>query len=176
MTDTSRRGFLKLAGGAATTAASLGVLGQAAAEENPGIAGRVNLPYPDTRITNIRELKDNSPHSFNYPDPASPCQLIKMGYAVPGGIGPDADIVAFSTQCTHMGCPLEYDADSRNFKCGCHYSVFDSEQGGQMVIGQATENLPRVLLSIDDNGEIHAVSIDGLIYGRQANILPGGVS
>lgn len=176
MTQTSRRGFLKLAGGAATAAASLGTLGTAAAQADPTDSGKVNLPYPDTRIVNINALKENTPHDFSYPDASSPCQLIKLGHAVPGGIGPDADIVAYSTQCTHMGCPLTYDSDTREFKCGCHFSIFDAEQAGEMVTGQATENLPRILLSLSDKGDIHAISIDGLIYGRQANILPGGAS
>ena len=58
------------------------------------------------------------------------------------------------------------------FKCGCHFSIFDAEKGGQMVCGQATENLPRVLLAFDSaNGTVSAVGVDGLIYGRQANVL-----
>jgi len=41
-----------------------------------------------------------------------------------------------------------------------------------MVTGQATENLPRILLSYNkDSGEITAVGVDGLIFGRQANVL-----
>ncbi|MBV1790259.1 arsenate reductase (azurin) small subunit [Marinobacterium sp. D7] len=173
MTRTSRRSFLKLAGSGAATAASLGVLGSARAQDNPAPAGRVNLPYPDSRIANLRELKENTPQAFHYPDSSSPCQLIKLGHAVPGGVGPDGDIVAYSSQCTHMGCPLEYDTASRNFKCGCHFSVFDSEKAGQMVTGQATENLPRILLRLTENGDIHAVSVEGLIYGRQSNLLGG---
>ena len=95
-----------------------------------------------------------------------------MGTAVPGGVGPDKDIVAFSTLCTHMGCPVAYDAATKSFKCPCHFSMFDAEMSGQMICGQATENLPRVQLSYDaKTGSIMAVGIDGLIYGRQANIL-----
>jgi arsenite oxidase small subunit len=43
---------------------------------------------------------------------------------------------------------------------------------GQMVCGQATEDLPMIKLSYDaKNDSVTAVGIDGLIYGRQANIL-----
>jgi arsenite oxidase small subunit len=71
-----------------------------------------------------------------------------MGSAVPGGIGPNKDIVAYSTLCTHMGCPVQYDGGTKVFKCNCHFSMFDAENNGQMVCGQATEDLPRVLLEL----------------------------
>jgi arsenite oxidase small subunit len=95
-----------------------------------------------------------------------------MGQAVSGGMGPDQDIVAYSILCNHMGCPLNYDPESRTFKCPSHFSIFDSEKAGQMVTGQATEDLPRILLSYNkDTGDIKAVGVSGLIFGRQANIL-----
>jgi arsenite oxidase small subunit len=96
---------------------------------------------------------------------------LKMGAPVPGGVGPDRDIVAYSTMCTHMGCPVAYDAGTKSFKCPCHYSMFDAEKEGQMICGQATENLPRIVLKYHDNGTISAVAVDGLIYGRQSNVL-----
>ncbi len=50
--------------------------------------------------------------------------------------------------------------------------MFDSEKAGQMVTGQATEDLPRILLSYDKaSGDIKAVGVDGLIFGRQANVV-----
>jgi len=50
--------------------------------------------------------------------------------------------------------------------------VFDSEKTGQMVTGQATENLPRIRLSYDEKTDtLTATGVEGLIYGRQANIL-----
>ena len=88
------------------------------------------------------------------------------------GVGPNKDIVAYSTLCTHMGCPVQYESGTKVFKCGCHFSMFDAENGGQMVCGQATEDVPRVLLDYDTKTDtISAVGVDGLIYGRQANIL-----
>lgn len=41
-----------------------------------------------------------------------------------------------------------------------------------MITGQATEDLPRILLRYDaEDDSITAIGVDGLIYGRQANIL-----
>ena len=54
----------------------------------------------------------------------------------------------------------------------CHYSIFDPEKGGQQVCGQATENLPRIVLRHDEGDDsIVAVAVEGLLYGRQSNVL-----
>jgi arsenite oxidase small subunit len=167
----SRRQFLKFTGGLATaTGAAVGGVGTA--EAATGEVGRATLPYKPKVVAKASQLKENSPVSFTYPDEASPCTLVKMGRPVAGGVGPERDIVAFSTLCTHMGCPVNYDGGTRTFRCGCHYSVFDAELAGQMVCGQATENLPQVTLRYNEkNGTIAAVAVDGLIYGRQSNVL-----
>jgi len=172
MSQISRRGFLKLGGGAtAIGAASLASAG-VAAKGADGQVGRTTLPYPHIVIGKAKKMPKNKPVSFSYPDESSPCVVIRMGEQVPGGVGPNGDIVAYSVLCTHMGCPVSYDENSRDFKCPCHYSVFDSEKEGQMVTGQATENLPSILLAYDAKDDsVRAVGVDGLIYGRQSNIL-----
>ncbi len=172
MTDLSRRQFLKAGGAAAAAGAALAGTGLGTAAETPQALGATTLPYPRAGITKAGALKVEVPQPFNYPDAESFCQIIKTGRAVPGGVGPGRDIVAFSTQCTHNGCPLSYDKVARTFKCGCHFSIFDPELGGQMVDGQATENLPRILLEHDPKDDtLYAVAVEGLIYGRQCNLL-----
>jgi arsenite oxidase small subunit len=166
----SRRNFLKTGSGAIAAGAAATVPGTAQAAPND--TSQTVLPYPKTKVGQASAMAVNQPVQFNYPDASSPCVAIKMGNSVPGGAGPDGDIVAYSTMCTHMGCPVAYDGGTRTFKCGCHYSMFDAEKSGQMICGQATENLPRVLLSVDDKtGTVTATGIDGLLYGRQSNIL-----
>ena len=170
MAAISRRGFLKAGGGvAASVVIGVPALTQAA---TPSAEGRVNLPYPMNAIGKAQELQANKPVTFSYPDAASPCALIKMGSPVPGGVGPERDIVAYSTLCTHMGCPVTYDPGQRLFKCPCHFSIFDPEHVGQMVSGQATENLPSIVLVYNpDDDSVTAVAVEGLIYGRQSNLL-----
>lgn len=169
-TNVSRRNFLKLGG--ATAAGAVAAPAALAAKENKVPAGRVTLPYPEKIVAKTSALQVNQPVNFTYPDADSPCALIKTGHPVPGGVGPDQDIVAYSTLCTHMGCPVSYDPNTRTFRCPCHFSVFDAEMHGQMVCGQATENLPRVVLEYDEKtGTIKAVAVEGLIYGRQANVI-----
>jgi arsenite oxidase small subunit len=97
--------------------------------------------------------------------------ILKLGKAVEGGVGPDGDIVGFTTICPHKGFPLSYNADSRTMNCSGHYSVFDCEAGGQEVWGQATQNLPQYMLRVDDKGDIYAEGVDELLYGRLSNVL-----
>jgi arsenite oxidase small subunit len=168
----SRRQFLKMTGGlaagAGTTVAGVGGAGMAQAAE----VGQATLPYKAKHLGKAGHLKVDEPVSFSYPDDASPCALIRMEGPVPGGVGPGRDIVAYSTLCSHQGCPVSYDKNARTFKCPCHFSIFDPGMEGQMVCGQATENLPRIVLDYDARRDtVTAVAVEGLIYGRQANVL-----
>ena len=167
--NSSRRWFLKVSGaGAVGTLAAMTSTNAAAQQDT----SRTVLPYPRKVVGAAASMSTNAVVSFTYPDAASPCVAVKLGAPVAGGVGPDGDIVAYSSLCTHMGCPVTYDAATKTFKCGCHFSMFDAEKGGQMICGQATENLPRVRLEFDTKaGSVSAVGVEGLIYGRQANVL-----
>lgn len=165
----SRRDFFKMGGG---LAAGVAVAGLTPATAEAAVSTGVTLPYKPKTVARVKTMKVNQPVPFNYPDAASPCSAVKMGAPVPGGIGPDGDIVAYSIMCTHQGCPTVYDANDRCFKCPCHYSIFDAEKGGQMVCGQAPTKLPQIVLEYDAKTDmIAAVAVNGLIFGRQANVL-----
>ncbi|WP_442808582.1 arsenate reductase (azurin) small subunit [Trinickia soli] len=173
----SRRQFLKLTGGAAA-GATVTVAGTPAAQAAQAAqaartdAGRTTLPYTPKVIAHTAQLRENAPFAFTFPDASSPCAVVKMGTPVPGGVGPERDIVAFSVLCTHMGCPVSYDSATREFRCPCHFSTFDAEKSGQMISGQATEKLPAIVLDYNaSDGTVRAISVDGLIYGRQSNLL-----
>jgi len=166
----SRREFLKFTGGVAAGAAAVSTNATAAAPAtDPGSTG---LPYKTKVIGKAGALSSTQAVNFTFPDASSPCALLKMGTPVLGGVGPNQDIVAYSTMCTHMGCPVNYDSAQRVFKCPCHFSIFDAEKAGEMVCGQATENLPRIVLKYNDKDDtVTAVAVVGLLYGRQSNIL-----
>ena len=157
-----------VAGAAATTAADA----HAAARGPDRHAGATVLPCGRRVIARAQQLVPGVPLSFHFPDDASPCVVIKNGRPVPGGVGPDRDIAAFSTLCPHMGCPTLYDGEARVFRCPCHFSLFDAELSGQMVCGQATIDLPEIVLEYDAASDaLSAVAIRGLLYGRAANVL-----
>ena len=167
-----RRFFLKSGGAAAAVAGAAVIPIQRAEAAAPEQSGATTLSYPRKSVARLDKLPVNQAVAFSYPDASSQCYAIRMGQAVSGGVGPDGDIVAYSGMCTHMGCPVTYDSGTKTFKCGCHFSMFDAENGGQMVCGQATEDLPRVRLEFDPKTQtLTAVGIDGLLYGRQSNIL-----
>ena len=119
----------------------------------------------------MADLKINEALNVSYPDNDAPGVLLKLGKRVPGGAGPEGDIVGFTTICPHKGFPLAYNTSDRILSCPGHYSRFDVEAGGQQIWGQATENLPQYMLRIDDKGDIYAEGVDELLYGRLSNVL-----
>jgi len=74
-----------------------------------------------------------------------------------------------------MGCPIgslfnaEYNVLGL---CACHFTTFDLTHRGMVVLGQATENLPQVVLEVEGD-DIVAVSVMGIIYGYRNNLLDG---
>ena len=167
MAKLNRRDLLKLGGSAAAAAATLTGAGRDAA------AGAL-LPYPAQALGRAADLREGEPRAFHYPDADSPCVMVKLGRPAPGGVGPEGDIVAHSLLCTHRGCPVAFEASSRTFKCPCHFTIFDAEKRGQMVCGQATEPLPRIVLEHDAESDVlRATAVEGLLYGRSSNLLEG---
>lgn len=166
LVDVGRRHFLR--------GASLAAVGAAASTlstESKAAAPGALVKYPSNRLANVKDLKANEALQVAYPDADAPGALLKLGRPVPGGAGPDRDIVGFSTLCPHKGYPLTYIARDKTMNCPGHYSRFDCEAGGQQTFGMATQNLPQYLLRVDDKGDIYAEGVDELLYGRTSNVL-----
>ena len=71
-----------------------------------------------------------------------------------------------------MGCPLNgtYVHEHKVLgPCPCHLSQFDLAKGGSLVIGQATQRLPQILLRVY-GGQIYALGVRGVIYGHADNL------
>lgn len=141
-----------------------------------GVAGAdVIVLYPRTRIAALSGLETGVPVPFDYPLVGQTAALVKLGKPAQYGLGPDADIVAFSTKCTHMGWPLDgtFNPDECVFgPCPGHFSTFDASVSGQVVLGQASVRLPQIVLAIEDDA-IYAEGTLGLIYGYRMNLLDG---
>jgi arsenite oxidase small subunit len=167
LVDEGRRRFLSGAGmAAASVAATTMLTNEASAAPS---AARVN--YPSNRLANLSQLKPNEALEVAYPDKDAPGVLIKLGTRVPGGVGPDGDIVGFSTVCPHKGFPLHYNKDDKSLSCTGHYSRFDTEKSGQQIWGHSTQNLAQYALRIDSKGDVYADGVDELLYGRLSNVL-----
>jgi arsenite oxidase small subunit len=168
LVEVGRRQFLKGSGAAAAGAVAGVVVAPGRARATPAPA---RVDYPSNRLANISELEVDQPLDIAYPDADSPGVLIKLGRPAENGVGPDGDIVAFSTLCPHKGFGLLYVTSDKSLNCPGHYSRFDPEKGGQQIWGQATQNLPQFTLRVDDQGDIYAEGVDELIYGRLSNVL-----
>jgi arsenite oxidase small subunit len=158
----TRREFIRI--GTATTLAT-GM--PAAIAASPSAPSRT-MPVVD--VAELAAIKPDTPFAFTYPDADSPAVLLRLRHAAAGGIGPDNTIVAFSTLCTHKGCPVAYRPERKLLICPCHWSSFDPAKAGQMVIGQGSQALPQIALRVQGS-KVQAVGIEGLIYGRHTNIL-----
>lgn len=131
--------------------------------------------YPRKRVALLSKLAEGTPVSFTYPLEQQPNFLVKLGKAAQGGVGPDRDIVAFSSLCTHMGGNLRgrYRHDLGAIgPCPFHFSTFDLAKGGIPVHASATERLPQITLTVEGD-EILAVGVSGLIYGYRHNLKDG---
>ena len=159
----TRRRFIQSTGAAGVSAVAPGVIrAQSGTDDAAG--------YPVTPIVALDALEEGATVPFTYPDERSPALLLRMSEPAAGGIGPDSNIVAFSSLCTHKGCPVLYRPEHRLLICPCHWSTFDPAKAGGLVIGQASQPLPRIELRIE-SGVIAAVGVEGLIYGRHTNLV-----
>lgn len=144
----------------------------------PGLEGKSlaaqSARYPRKLIGQLSKLKAKKPSHFDYPDEGdnSGSILIRLGDRAGGGIGPDQDVVAFNTVCTHMGADMSGDykpADQALGPCPLHQTTFDLTRHGIVISGHGTESLPQILLELDGD-DIYAVGMIGLIYGRYDNL------
>ena len=167
-----RREFLKLAaaaGGAVTIAAVLASFKAATFVPKSTAV----LTWPTVTVTNINKLTNLTPLIFNYPLTNTPNILVKLGVAATNGVGPNGDIVAFSSICQHLGCQYSFippggsPVCNSSYKaaipmgyCCCHGSQYDFGHGAKVIGGPAPRPEPMVQLQFDSaTGNINAVSM-----------------
>lgn len=59
----------------------------------------------------------------------------------------DSDVVAYTPQCTHLGCAYHWEESKGQFLCPCHTSNFSID--GKVLNGPAPRPLDRYLVKID---------------------------
>ena len=162
----NRRDFLWLGG----TGVAGFIAGQALPPAPAQAAAGKERVYPLVDIGPVSGLPVGAAVDFLYPDEDSPAVMIHLTETAKGGVGPDGAIVAFSTLCTHKGCPVNFHPEHKMLICPCHWSSFDAAKAGTIVIGQASHPLPQIELRVDGD-RVLAYGVNGLIYGRHTNIL-----
>jgi arsenite oxidase small subunit len=131
------------------------------------------LSWPRVKLINARSLEPLKPVTFNYPLVNTPNILTKLGLKAENGVGPDSDIVAFSTVCQHLGCYFGFQATGSSPPCDsgykapvsegyccCHGGEYDLVHDGKVIGGPPPRPVPRVLLEYDESsGDIYAVGM-----------------
>jgi len=74
--------------------------------------------------------------NFSYPGEDDPAIALRLA---------DGEIVAFSSSCTHLSCPVLWHKDEGALICPCHNGVFD-ERTGRVVSGPPPRPLPKIML------------------------------
>ncbi len=141
----------------------------------PGCRGRVGLErisYPRKAIGKLSELRVGAPVVFHYPfdHPSAMNFLVRLTEPAGGGVGPERDVVAFNSVCTHQGGPLagRFRADGVAGPCPLHWTTFDLTRHGMVVSGHATQGLPQIVLETEGD-DIVATGVQGLIFGYESN-------
>lgn len=104
---------------------------------------------PEVRIAQRTEIPVGGVKLFHYPTTDDPCLLIHVS----------ADhFIAYSQQCTHLSCPVIYQATDQRLHCPCHKGAFAVEDG-RVLAGPPQRSLPRITLRFAQ-GEIWATGVE----------------
>ena len=70
------------------------------------------------------------------------------------------DIVAYSSVCTHQGCPAKeigsIGQGTGNIICTCHGSIYDPADNATVLGGPAPKRLPALPIKLDGGGQVVA--------------------
>ncbi|QEG36753.1 QcrA and Rieske domain-containing protein [Bythopirellula goksoeyrii] len=103
----------------------------------------------EQRIAKVDDIAVGEAMSFHYPTDRDPCLLIRKS---------EDDFVAYSSQCTHLMCPVQPDLENDRLHCPCHRGFFDVATG-RPTAGPPRRPLPRIELRIA-KGNIYATNIE----------------
>jgi arsenite oxidase small subunit len=183
--DKDRRTFLKVTVVASAALAVGGIAALSKTITTPGAAqasSTAAVTFPIVQVKDITSgllattsnLVTNIPVNFYYPLDNEANIIVKLGVAVPNGVGPDGDIIAYSDICQHLGCnpgfvatgqspPCNpaYSAKGPEMYCCCHGSIYDMADDAKVIGGPAPYPVPRVTLEVDSSGNIFATGMTG---------------
>jgi len=213
--DETRRNILKLAGVGALVLAGGGLGAAAIQYVQPPAVGLTAYPKVQLIDVNGKPLTVAAVESeynvgtsdlflFNYPLRNEPNFLLNLSpvngqapsasnpgaWQVPGGVGTNGSIVAYSGICQHLGCPAPAIAYyppgtcPRTFSnakgslpfyihCSCHGSTYDVTNSASNLTGPAVLPLPQVVLTTDASGNLYATGLNGPPVNGHLNSLQG---
>lgn len=107
---------------------------------------------PIRQIAALAELPVGEAVTFRYPSPDDPCLLVRPS---------DDSLVAYSSVCTHLQCPVVPKVETGKLHCPCHAGYFELATG-EVTAGPPRRPLPRIRLEIK-NDRIYATGIEEVV-------------
>jgi len=91
-------------------------------------------------VAALEEIPAGGSKLFRYPTQDDACILLRLA--------PDK-FVAFNQNCTHLNCPVHFDAANSQLECPCHHGFFSAEDG-KVVAGPPRRSLAALEVTVRD--------------------------
>jgi Rieske Fe-S protein len=90
---------------------------------------------PAIAVADLGEIPVGGYKLFRFPTEDDPCILLRLS---------DERFVAFEQRCTHLSCPVLFEAHKKQLVCPCHEGFFSAEDGRPLAgpPKRALEQLP----------------------------------
>jgi len=88
-------------------------------------------------VADIHEIPVGGHKLFRYPTENDPCILLRLT---------EDKFVAFDQRCTHLSCPVLFDAGKKQLVCPCHEGFFSAEDGRPLA-GPPKRALPQLTVT-----------------------------
>ena len=89
-------------------------------------------------VARIGEIPVGGSKLFRYPTESDPCILIRQR---------TDRFAAYSQSCTHLTCPVHFNAEKNQLVCPCHEGFFAAEDG-RVLAGPPPRPLPRHAIEV----------------------------
>ena len=93
--------------------------------------------FPSVAVAGIEDIPVGGYKLFRYPTEHDPCILLRLS---------EEKFVAFDQRCTHLSCPVIFDAPARQLVCPCHEGFFSADDGRPLA-GPPKRALARLSVS-----------------------------
>jgi Rieske Fe-S protein len=100
-------------------------------------------PTRSIAVAGIDDVQVGGYKLFRYPTENAPCILLRLA---------TDKFVAFDQRCTHLSCPVFFNAAAKQLVCPCHEGYFSAEDG-RVLAGPPKRALERLSVSTK-NGQV----------------------